>query len=49
MTDRNGSPWSASQALAWIICDKSLRLENQLWTSDMGVARIVCSHRRALP
>ena len=36
MADRNGSPWSASQALAWIICHKPLSLENQQWTSDMG-------------
>jgi hypothetical protein len=36
MADSNGSPWSASQALAWIICHKPLRLENQQWTSDMG-------------
>jgi hypothetical protein len=36
LTNRNGSPWSASQALAWIICQKPLRLENQEWTSDMG-------------
>jgi hypothetical protein len=36
MTNRNGSPWSASQALAWIICQEPLKLENQEWTKDMG-------------
>jgi hypothetical protein len=36
MTNRNGSPWSASQVLAWIICHKPLILENQRWTSDIG-------------
>ena len=36
MADRNGSPWSASQALAWIICHKPLKLQNREWTSDMG-------------
>ena len=36
MTDRNGSPWSASQALAWIVCQRPLKLEDREWTSDMG-------------
>jgi hypothetical protein len=36
MTDRRGSPWSASQALSWIICQEPLKLENREWTSDMG-------------
>jgi hypothetical protein len=36
MTSRSGSRWSASQALAWIICQKPLKLESREWTSDMG-------------
>jgi hypothetical protein len=36
MTNRNGSPWSASQALAWIICQKPLKLEERQWTEDMS-------------
>jgi hypothetical protein len=36
MTNISGSHWSASQTLAWIICQKPLKLENREWTSDMG-------------
>jgi hypothetical protein len=36
MANRNGSPWSASQALAWVICQKPLSLQGREWTADMG-------------
>jgi hypothetical protein len=36
MSNRNGSPWSASQALSWIICQKPRKLEGREWTTDMG-------------
>jgi hypothetical protein len=36
MSNKNGSPWFASQALSWIICQKPLKLEGREWTMDMG-------------
>jgi hypothetical protein len=36
MSNRNGSPWSASQAISWIIRKKPLKLEDREWTTDMG-------------
>ena len=36
MTNRNGLPWTASQALAWIIGKKPLKLEEGQWTEEMG-------------
>jgi hypothetical protein len=36
MSNKNGSPWSASQALSWIIRQKPLKLEEGEWTTDMG-------------